>query len=305
METAATLDRFEFIEMSIEPVIGSIVDPSLHAGVSERAVYSGGVSWKGTLKLRANYEGDGQMRLIAAVLGTYTAGPPITATESENGGYWTLFYSRGALESTPLYEQLSDVRFTGFTFSIEAGTGAGAMGVYEFEFIGGTYASGHATIADLPAAPTVNPIIFTQAVAASWCDGITAATGTLVVRPKAVKISYKVPLDPDNFYLSTLTPDAPTRTGTNSCEWEIQTVLNNITPIVAASTGALNTGGALTAKFLTTTTKYLQFVSTTARLVKYSCPSAYGNMVETLGWHAYYNATDGGALKVSAVIVEP
>lgn len=301
---ASTMDRHEMIEMSVEPVIGTITDPSLHSGVSDRAIYSGGVSWKGTLKIRANYAGEGQTKLLAGVLGTYAAGPPLTAVEDENGGYWSLLYSRGYVEDTPLFELLSDVRFTGFTFSCEAGTGTGAMGVLEFEFIASTFASGAAAPSggSAPTAPAANPILFHQAVIASWCDGVTAGVSPIIIRPKSVKISYKVPLDPDNFYMTTQTPAAPTRSGTNSCEWEFTEVLANISNITLAKTGAVN-AYPLVVKFLTDTTKYLQFVSTTARCIKYSGPiNSYGNLIETIGWKAYYNSTDVGALKVSAVI---
>jgi hypothetical protein len=105
--------------------------------------------------------------------------------------------------------------------------------------------------------------------------------------------------------MTTQTPDAPVRTGMNTCEWEFTGVLNNITNITAAKTGAANAAGALTAKFAVATTKYLQFVSTGARVIKYSCSSAYGNLIETVGMRSYYHATDGGCLKVAAVIVEP
>jgi hypothetical protein len=301
IRAGAIFDRHEIIEMSVEPVIASITDPSLHSGISDRAIYSGGVSWKGSLKVRANYAGLGQSKLLGAVLGSYTGADPNSIVEAADSAtsYWTLLYSRGLVENTPLFEELSDVRFTGFTFSCEAGTGAGAMGTYEFEFIGGTFASGVAVpTAPLPDVPAAVPVLFHQAVIASWCNGITAAATPIVIRPKSVKISYKVPMDPNNFYMTTQSPDAPMRTGTNSCEWEFTEVLANITNITAAKTGAVN-AQPLVVKFLTNTTQYVQFTSTAARITKYTGPiNSYGSLIETIGWKSYYHATDGGCLKI-------
>lgn len=304
-ETGTSLFRTEVIDFpSPEPVIGWFTDPSLHAGVSDRAVYPGGISWKGTFKIRANYEGSVTMLLVAGVLGTYAAGPPITAVEAADAGYFTLFYNRGGMEPTPKFEQLSDVRLTGFTFSCEASTGVSAMGTFEFEYVASTYVNDHATISDLVPAPAVNPIIFTQAVTTTWCSGAVVAASPMLIRPKSVKIAYKVPYDPDNFHMGTLTPDAPVRTAMNSCEWEFTEVLQGIGNVNAAKVGAV-CAGPLFVNFLTTTTKQLSFTSTGARCTKYSCTNPYGNMIETIGWKSYYHATDTGCLKVSATIAEP
>jgi hypothetical protein len=236
------------------------------------------------------------------VLGSYTAADPNSIVEAADGAtsYWTLLYSRGLVENTPLFEELSDVRFVGFTFSCEAGTGAGAMGTYEFEFIASTFASGVAVPTGTPpAAPAANPVLFHQAVVASWCDGVVIAATPIVIRPKSVKIVYKAPFNPDNFFMTTQVPDAPERTGTNSCEWEFTEVLKNISNITLAKTGSVN-AYPLVVKFLTDTTKYIQFTSTAARITKYSGPiNSYGNLIETIGWKSYYHATDGGCLKIT------
>lgn len=296
-EAGASMSRHEIISLSIEPVITDILDPSLHSGVSERAVYSGGVSWQGTLKIRANYEGLGIYDLLGAVVGTNTTG---TVTESENGGYWTMLYNRGGMETTPLFEQLSDVRFTGFTFKCAAGTGAEAMGTFEFTFVGSTFEAGHAICSGTPpTAPAANPVLFHQATVALWHDGLRDGASPIGYRPKSVEISYKVPLEPSNFIMTSATSLEPSRTGPNTCEWKFEESLMSVVPITAAKTGAV-CSYPLTVTFASTGVS-LCFTSTTAKVSSYSGPvEGYGEVREVIGWKAYYNSTDGGALKITS-----
>ena len=288
-------NRFALISLSIEPVITTIPDPSLDSSVDELAVYSGGVTWQGTLKTRANYVGIGQSNLLGACLGTNTTG---TVTTAESGGYWTLLFNRGGMETTPLFERLSDVRFTGFTFKCAAGTGTEAMGQFEFTFIGSTYAVGQAVPTGTPpSAPAANPVLFHQATVGSWCDGLRVAAGTLVYRPKSVEIAYKVPLEPSNFIMTSATSLEPARTGKNTCEWKFEESLMSVAPITAALTGAVNTY-PLTVTFATTGVS-MAFTSTLARVTSYSGPvDGAGEVREAIGWRASYHATDSGSLKI-------
>jgi hypothetical protein len=288
-------NRFALVSLDVAPVIDTIPSQSLDATPDELAPATGGVTWQGTLKVEANYVGIGQSNLLGAVLGTNTTG---TVTVAENGGYWTLLYNRGGMEATPLFERLSDVRFTGFTFKCAAETGAGARGIFEFTFIGSTYAVGQAVPTGTPpAAPAVSPVLFRQATVGSWCDGLRVAAGTLVYRPKAVEIAYKVPLEPSNFIMTSGTSLEPSRTGKNTCEWKFEESLMSVTPITAASTGAVNSY-PLTVTFATTGVA-MMFTTTAARVTSYSGPvDGAGEVREAIGWRASYHATDSGSLKI-------
>jgi hypothetical protein len=291
----------EIISLSIEPVITTIPDPSLYSGVSTRAFYAGGVSWQGTLKVRANYLGTAQSILLGGVLGTNTAG---AITESSTQAYLSFIFLRGGMEDTPLYERLSNICMTGFSFKCAAGTGAEGMGTFEFSFIASTYTSGLAALTgDLPTAPATSPVLFRQANKTTWCDGLRDAVGAgaIAYRPKAIEIDYRVPLEPSNFIMTSATSLEPARTGLNTCTVKFEESLMSVTPIVAASTGAANSY-KLCVPFVSGATSIIFEAgsSASARVAAYSGPvEGYGEVRESITWNCGYNATEVGALKIT------
>lgn len=77
--TAATR-RFEIISMDIHPEMGVIEDPSLNNQASRRAVFQGGLIFKGSFVVRANYEG--MEELLRGTMGTATLSSAVDAGSS-------------------------------------------------------------------------------------------------------------------------------------------------------------------------------------------------------------------------------
>src|SRR5258708_3738521 len=67
----AANNQLGVIRMDLNPKIGTIRDPSLYGGVSQRAIYQGAYMYVGTFEVRGNYKGMNE--LLRGASGTYTS----------------------------------------------------------------------------------------------------------------------------------------------------------------------------------------------------------------------------------------
>jgi hypothetical protein len=303
-ETTATTASggvaLDFVSLSVKPRIGVTSDPSIGGRSSEQAVSALSIGWGGTLKVRGNLQGAAMAKLLGGVVGTDgLVSLTHTITEAVSSPWFTLWYDRGGVD-TGNVERLHDLKFTGFTFNIAAGSGAEAYGTFDFDFVAGTYTNTIPTsgLGTLPTLPVSAPMLYTLIDGATLCDGINTGNATLAWRPTRLGISYKIPFETDLPYFTTTAVESPLRNGLAVCEWDWEERLGDMTLINAAKTGALNTGGALNCK-LVSGGYTLTFTTTSARCIDYDGGiDGYGSMRQSVKWRGQYHATDTGSLKI-------
>ncbi len=129
--------RLELISSNVQPVIGTIPDPSLYSGVSPRGLFQGGLYFRGTFVVRMNY--DGLMELCRGVFGSYSSSTVGTGVldhlfkEGATLPSYTMEVCEGGVgTSVTNVFKLTGAKFINVTFRVTAGQGVDAMVQAEF-----------------------------------------------------------------------------------------------------------------------------------------------------------------------------
>jgi hypothetical protein len=168
-------NKLEVISMNVDPVVGLIQDPSLTSAQSRRALYQGGLSYKGSFVVRANYEG--MLELLRAVSGTYVGG----ATADSSGLVYDHVYTEGQTLKTYRIQMIEGdiptgkcqvligAKITDLTVSAKAGSGTDAMVTCTFNVVARDKLVSHNALGT-PSLPAALPVIYNQA--STLLDGI-------------------------------------------------------------------------------------------------------------------------------------
>lgn len=135
------LAKFEIISSAINPVIGTIRDPSLHSAVSRRALYQGGILYRGPLTVRLNFEG--LLPLFEGVFGSATS--TVEAGESVVRNHvfrefstlpsYSIELNEGDPKSNGNVARYLGCKFAGVTIKGTAGQGDDGMLTAEFDVL--------------------------------------------------------------------------------------------------------------------------------------------------------------------------
>lgn len=185
----AATSKLEVINWNVNPVVGVIQDPSLYSGQSRRAMYQGGLLYRGTFTVRMNY--DGLLELYRGVFGTYDG-----TTTVESGVIDHKFTEGATLKTYTIEAVVGDVptgkcfRLTGAKFvnlkvTGTAGTGNDAMLQAEFTVVARDMQS-NVTPTVGPTFPSLFPVLYHQATVVD--DG-TVTGGVALVSAVAGTIS--------------------------------------------------------------------------------------------------------------------
>jgi hypothetical protein len=308
---AATTGFFknEVISMSCDPVIGSIMDTSLNTVRSRRGVYQGGLLYRGTIRVRANYEGGALPLLMrAAHLGgasgaiattgyNYTqnaVGPPAANTHLFTEGTTlrslTIQMQEGAVAAT--VQEVRGAVITGYTFRIAAGQSGDAMGVFEFSFVAQSKTEGITENAGAAAFPAVNPVLFHQCI--TQVDGSGDATPLI----RALEFSYSAPYNDSRYQLGNVNPLQPLPNDFVATTMKITREFDSTAQFVKARSFAAP-AAALEFVFqgatITGVHKYeMAWKAVNARITEYGHPVEDYDVVQaTTTWTPYLDATTG------------
>lgn len=204
--------KAEVISVSCDPVIGIIQDPSLYNKRARRGLHQGGLMYRGSIKIRANYEGPALLLLMrAAMLGyagtVVAAGPPTSNNHTFTDGS-TLRSLTMQMQEGGVATNLQEVRgmvVTGWTFRTTAGTSGDAMGVYEFQFVAQSKTENivEASGGAVTTYALVNPVLYHQCITQS--DGSGDATPII----RSLEVSYSAPYDDGRYQLGSVNPLQP------------------------------------------------------------------------------------------------
>ena len=213
--------RFEIVSATIPPQVGIIQDASLNQAPARRAIYQGGLLYKGTFVVRVNYEG--LEELFRAVFGaTGYAGSvyssPLnqhTYKESSILPSYTVELSIGDIPTGKVARYVG-AKLTDLTIRATAGTGNDAMLMAEVTVLAKDAISDQNPGASLTA-PAVMPVLFHQAVVAD--DGTADANSN--IRMRGFELSLTQPHAEDRFYLTSVNPDEPVRSDFLQARWRL------------------------------------------------------------------------------------
>lgn len=130
-DASARGQRLELTSWNVNPSISALPDASLYAKQSRRAMYQGGLVYKGSFSLRANYEG--LEELLRAAFGSATRTTvsgkvgDFTFTESATLPSLSIEAVMGEVGGAGKSFNLSGAKITSITFKASAGTGTDAM----------------------------------------------------------------------------------------------------------------------------------------------------------------------------------
>lgn len=289
--------KFEVVSFNVAPVVGMIQDPSLRDAVSRRGLYAGGLVYKGTMTVRANYVG--MLELLRAVFGGYSQ------ATVESGVRDHTFKETSTLPTYQMEVVLGDVP-TGKCFKLlgaklfnltlrgTAGTGNDAMMMAEFSIIAKSMASNQSITGSL-SFPAVMPVLYHQAITVD--DG-TADTPTV----RSFEVSFEQPHAEDRFYLGAQNILEPLRQEFVTARWRLTEEFATQTAWDAA---AAFTAGSPKLLFQHPTTigaaskSEFEIRSNQANLEDISVPiEGFGVLLATLPWQAFYDGTDLSSLLV-------
>lgn len=169
--------KLEVVSWNIAPQVGVIQDPSLYGAQSRRALYQGGLLYKGTFVVRLNYEG--LEELFRAVFGTYSqavvSGTVRDHTFKEGATLNSYSFEVGVGDvPTGKVFRLLGAKLTSLTVRGTAGSGTDAMLQAEFSVVAKDMTSDAAPTA----AATVGPIASCSTTSGAFT--LTRASGSFV-----------------------------------------------------------------------------------------------------------------------------
>jgi hypothetical protein len=304
----APTKKLEVVRWNLDPEIGVINDGSLYGGQSRRGLYQGGILHKGSFVTRANYEG--LLELLRGALGTYSNSLVETGVRdhvflSDGAGSGKLnSYSpeviHGDIPAGKCFRALG-LKHMGLTIRGTAGNGDDALVMIEWPTISKDYQSDQTPTGSL-AFPALLPVRYHDTKNAGGVvddgTGDTAAN----VRVRSFEIAVAAPHHEDRFYLGSQNIDEPLRSDFLDVTWKLTQEFKTKTQFDAARNF---TAGSPRLVFQDPTTigstskRELEIRSGSAQLVEWSAPiEAYGIILSTVTWRAFYDPTDTAALYV-------
>jgi hypothetical protein len=184
-------------------VPGIIDDASLNSQRARRGFYDGVQYYKGSTKMRANYEGKVLLMMLRSLFGNYATGvgTPVNDagvvnhifTEGGNSYPLTLQRNVGDVASTTgVYGKVfrpAGVKVNQGTFEMQAGSGGKGMGIWSFDYIAQDQTSDQTPTGAL-SLPLLNPVLYRQTL--SFSDGTGDATADVKIR--SIKFGFNAPL---------------------------------------------------------------------------------------------------------------
>src|SRR3990172_7347685 len=223
----AATAKFECISFDIAPIIGTIEDASLYNQQSRRALYQGGLLYRGTIVVRLNYEG--LIRLFEGVFGSAVKSGPTesvvyTYTCKEAAGLpsYTIELIEGDIPATKC-QQVVGAKFTSITVRGSAGQGNEGMLTAEIGVLAKDKVS-NVTPASL-SFPAIFPVLFHQAITAD--EGSDSAAADIRVRSFEVTLENALAEDP--FYFTSVNIEEPVRDNFLEARFRIEQEFVNIT----------------------------------------------------------------------------
>lgn len=179
--------KLEIINWNIAPVIGSMMDASLSGNPSRRAIYQGGLLYRGNFSVRLNYEG--LEELLRGVFGSYTitaAGDDVQDHTFGEGSTLNSYTFEVALGDVPTGKvfRLLGAKLTGLTIRGSAGSGSDGILTADFSVVAKDYLSNQTPVASTTttvANCTPSSYTLTRAAGSFTTDGIVA--GMAITHP--------------------------------------------------------------------------------------------------------------------------
>jgi hypothetical protein len=308
----AATHKLEILSEDIAPKITSIRDPSLYNARSRRGIFQGPFGVGGKFKVRSNYEGLSMLLdwffgtstfgAVGGLPGTPTGTPtsiyPHTFVELPLLNSYTLEVIKGNVAAGTCY-QVVGAKCNGLTFAIQATTGDGAMMTTEVDVVGKDVTSDVAVTSSLTL-PPVTPILYHQCVAASIKDGSGLTTAARIT---ALEISLSNNLNPDDYYLGSLTADEPVPIDFITPKWKFTAkyTIKTVWDLARTFTGGVGTELQMTFNdALTTVPRSLIFHSKYGFLTAVGVPTTGpGYILQDYEYEPIYDATDVGCIKVT------
>jgi hypothetical protein len=306
---AAATHKLEILSEDMAPVIAAIRDPSLYNARSRRGVFQGPFRAAGKVKMRANYEG--LSMLLDWFFGTATFGSqggtdgsatngiyPHTFAEKAVLNSYTLEVIKGGLPASKCY-QFVGTKCNGMTFSVQAAVGDAAMMTVELDLMAKDVTSNVDPTGAL-VLPPITPVLYHQCITASIKDGSNETTNARIT---ALEISLSNNLDPDSFYLGSLTADETLPIDFMTAKWKFTAKYLDKTVWDLARTFTAATGTELQMSFNDARTpgvRTLIFHSKYGFLTAVGAPTTGpGYILQDYEYEPIYDATDVGCIKVT------
>jgi len=290
--------RYELISANVQPQMGTIPDPSLNNARSRRALYQGGLFYRGTILLRLNF--DGLMKLFKIAHNNITTTVVEAAVSSDHicregtlsPGSLTVELVEGDIPVGKA-QRLLGLKILGYTVRGTAGLGADAMLQVELEVIAKDKVTNF-TVTPALTPPGVNPVLFHHGLT------IDNGTATAGIRVRSFEVSFATPLTDDRFYLGSKNIDEPLPNDFLRPTWRITEEFQDVNALAALQAATVGTpqlifrGGALGANFYE-----FEMRSNKTLFTEHSTPvEGYGIILMTTAQEAYNDPTDAAALLV-------
>jgi hypothetical protein len=230
---AATGYIYEIIREDLHLEQGIIQDPSLCNNRARRGIYQGGQLVRGTIVIRANYEG--LPEIFRGCFGGYTFANVEAGVNDHTFKLastlpsYTLQVIKGDVTTGTCF-RVTGAKFVGCTIRGAAGQGTDAMLTVEISVLAQAMTAGVTPTGSLTALPTF-PVLFGQATVID--DGTADAQANLVV--KDFEAALEQPFTDDRFYFGATNIAEPLPSDFVSTKWRITEELNSTTGFTALS----------------------------------------------------------------------
>lgn len=290
----AATHQMEVIENTIELQADKIDDPSLSGLQSHRDVIEAGNKAAGSLKFRANY--DGQLPLLRALMGGYSMTPVSGDTSAHDH-----VFIEGDRRSLSLRDyrgvNLGTRHVPGTVITkAELSFVQKQIGTMSLDVIGKDVIDGQGLTSSLNF-PSVLPVKF-QHLTGSAVDG---SGDSAPLNVTGVKLTI-MRLHDEFWDLGSLAMQEPVQSDFFTPEWEITYRMKSMSTFQKLRAG---TAGALLFMFQDPTTigtsskREFEISSAAAKCVSFSDPiQGYGQVIATAKWRAYYDAGTATSLKI-------
>lgn len=235
---AAAAFRNELISADIHPEMGLIPDPSLNDQPSRRGVFQGSIVYRGTLVVRANYQGIEEF--LRGVMGSYVGGSLVDSardhTFKELGSlpFYSIELMQGAPQDVTTVTRYTDAIFTGITIRGTAGGGSDAMLQCELGVLAAGCTQTFTPTAALTA-PAIWPVLYHQAITVDIGNGDAAS----LVRVRNFEFALQSPHADDRNYLGSVNPDVPIRNDFLTARWRFTAEFITETVLTALKAGTI------------------------------------------------------------------
>jgi len=291
-------------DLPIDPSL--IPDPSLHGGVSRRALFAGARIFKGSFKVRMNFEG--MLELLRGVFPVYSSAVVETGVRDhtfKEGSLLNSYSPEVILGNIPAGKccRALGLKTPTLTISGTAGTSEEAMLSAEFGTIVRDYVPDQTPTGALNFPPPNLAILYHSDGAAGAVVDDGTADAAADIRVRSFSVTFEQPhTAEERAYLGSKLIDQPLRNAFVKATWKFEQEFITKTLFEAARNF---TEGSPRLLFQHPETigivskREFEIRSLRANLVGYSPPvNDYGIIVSTATWESFYDAGDVGSLVV-------